>query len=179
MPHGMRATSTGLMVGFSIYTQVLVNKLRRAREALREACDELGFRIMESITKLAQENENLRRSETHFCTIVGQLPLSIQILSPDGRTLWINRASEELWGVTLDDVAGYNLLEDQQLVAEGIMPYIQRGLAGEPTLIPPIVYDPDETIPGLTGQEEPKRWVRASSYPATKDEGPGTYVRWS
>jgi hypothetical protein len=37
------------------------------------------------------------------------------------------------------------------------MPYIKRGFSGEPTLIPPIVYDPDETIPGVTAYEDSRR----------------------
>src|SRR5919205_3062631 len=121
------------------------------------------------ITERKQREEALQLSETRFRAIIEQSPLSIQILSPDGRTLQVNRAWEELWGVTLDDVAGYNLLEDRQLVAKGVMPYIQKGFAGEPTAIPPIMYDPDETIPGLTRHEESKRWVRAFIYPV-KDE---------
>jgi signal transduction histidine kinase len=108
-------------------------------------------------------------SEARFRAMIEQSPLSIQVLSPDGQTLQVNRAWEELWGVTLQDIAGYNLLEDQQLVAKGLMPYIRRGFEGEPTLIPAAAYDPDETIPGLTSHEEPKRWVRAFIYPI-KDE---------
>src|ERR687886_826981 len=123
------------------------------------------------ITERRWTEEALQISETRFRTMIEQSPLSIQILSPDGRTLQVNRAWEELWGVTLDDIAGYNLLEDRQLVAKGIMPYIQRGFAGEPTAIPPIVYDPDETIPGLTSREEPKRWVRAFIYPVKDEAG--------
>jgi PAS domain-containing protein len=80
------------------------------------------FRIRESITEPARANKNLGRSEPHFCAVFEQS-------SPDGRTLWINRAWEELWGVTPDDIAGYNLPEDQQLVVEGIMPYIQGALS--------------------------------------------------
>src|SRR5215210_3218911 len=123
------------------------------------------------ITKRKPREEALQISETRFRAMIEQSPLGIQILSPDGRTLQVNRAWEELWGVTLDDVAGYNLLEDQQLVAKGIMPYIQRGFAGEPTPIPPIMYDPDQIIPGLTSHEEPKRWVRAFIYPVNDEAG--------
>src|SRR5215212_9333280 len=123
------------------------------------------------ITKRKRAEEALQMSETRFRTMIEQSPLSIQILSPDGWTLQVNRAWEELWGVTLDDVAGYNMQEDQQLVAKGIMPYIQRGFAGEPTSIPPIIYDPDETLPGLTSHEEPKRWVKAFIYPIKDEAG--------
>ncbi|MDQ3835294.1 MAG: PAS domain-containing protein, partial [Actinomycetota bacterium] len=123
------------------------------------------------ITERKQREEALQLSETRFRAIIEQSPLSIQILSPDGRTLEVNRAWEELWGVTLEDIAGYNLLEDQQLVTKGIMPYVQRGFAGEPTPIPPIMYDPNETIPGLTSREEPKRWVSAFIYPVRDEAG--------
>src|ERR687886_609019 len=123
------------------------------------------------ITERKQREEALQLSETRFRAIIEQSPLSIQILSPDGRTLEVNRAWEELWGVTLEDIAGYNLLEDQQLVTKGIMPYVQRGFAGEPTPIPPIIYDPNETIPGLTSREEPERWVSAFIYPVRDEAG--------
>src|SRR5215213_9234112 len=123
------------------------------------------------ITERKRREEALQISETRFRTMIEQSPWSIQILSPDGRTLQVNRAWEELWGVTLDDIAGYNLLEDQQLAAKGVMPYIRRGFAGEPTPIPPIMYDPEETIPGRTSHEEPKRWVRAFIYPVKDGAG--------
>ena len=126
--------------------------------------------IARDITERRRTESELRLSEARFRAIIEQSPLSIQVLSPDGQTLQVNRAWEELWGVTLQDIPGYNLLEDQQLVAKGLMPYIRRGFAGEPTLIPAAAYDPDETIPGLTSHEEPKRWVGAFIYPI-KDEG--------
>ena len=52
-----------------------------------------------------------------------QAPLSVQILSPDGRTVQVNAAWERLWGVTLDALRDHNLLEDPQLVAKGLMPF--------------------------------------------------------
>src|SRR5215207_7328765 len=127
--------------------------------------------VVRDIIERKRAEKALQISETRFRTIIEQSPLSIQILSPDGRTLQVNRAWETLWGVTLDDVAGYNLLEDQQLAAKGIMPYIQRGFAGEPTSIPPIIYDPDETLPGLTSHEEPMRWVKAFIQPIKDEAG--------
>src|SRR5215216_620636 len=130
-----------------------------------------GVLVSRDITEQKRAEEALQISETRFRTMIEQSPLSIQILSPDGRTLQVNRAWEELWGVTLEDIAGYNLLEDQQLVAKGIMPYIQRGFVGGPTAIPPIMYDPDETIPGRSSHEESKRWVRSFIYPVKDEAG--------
>ncbi len=127
--------------------------------------------VIEDISQRKLAEEALRMSERRFRTVIEQSPLSIQILSPDGRTLRVNRAFEELWGVTLEDIEGYNMLEDQQLVDKGIMPYIRQGFAGEPAAIPAIAYDPEQTIPGLSSHEEPKRWVRAFIYPVTDEAG--------
>src|SRR3712207_471560 len=92
----------------------------------------------------------LRASETRFRLMVEQSPLSTQIFSPDGRTLRVNRAWEELWGVTLDQIPEYNILQDPQLVQKGIMSHIERGFAGKATAIPPVRYEPDASIPNVS-----------------------------
>jgi two-component system, NarL family, sensor histidine kinase UhpB len=110
----------------------------------------------------------LRASETRFRLMVEQSPLSTQIFSPDGRTLRVNRAWEELWGVTLDQIPEYNVLQDPQLVQKGIMPYIERGFAGQATAIPPVNYVPDASIPSVS--EVAHRWVQAFIYPVRDAE---------
>ncbi|MDQ1557157.1 MAG: hypothetical protein QOD32_217 [Pyrinomonadaceae bacterium] len=110
-------------------------------------------------------------TEDRFRAILEQSPLSIQIMSPDGRILRVNRAWEELWGVTLDQLEGYNILEDRQLVENGIMPYIRRAFAGEAVEMPPVLYDPDATIPDITRHAEPRRWTKAVAYPIKDEAG--------
>ncbi|HEY0006589.1 MAG TPA: PAS domain S-box protein [Pyrinomonadaceae bacterium] len=119
----------------------------------------------------SRSQEVLRSSEARYRTMIEQSPFSIQVFSPDGRTIQTNRAWEQLWGVTLDQIAGYNILEDPQLIAKGVMPYIRKAFDGQPSAIPPILYDPEETIPDLTVNEDPRRWVRAFIYPLKDDEG--------
>jgi PAS domain S-box-containing protein len=113
----------------------------------------------------------LRDSESRFRTVVDQSPISIQIFSPDGRTIRTNRAWEELWGTTLEALGDYNILADPQLEARGVAPYIRRAFAGEVAVIPPILYDPEETIPGLSKHQNPRRWTRAVIYPVRDREG--------
>ena len=48
--------------------------------------------VVRDITERKRAEEALQISETRFRTIIEQSPLSIQILSPDGRTLQVNRA---------------------------------------------------------------------------------------
>jgi PAS domain S-box-containing protein len=109
--------------------------------------------------------------ENRFRAILEQSPFSIQIISPEGVITEVNRAWEELWGVTLEQIAGYNILRDEQLVRRGIMPYIERAFAGEAAEIPPVLYDPNETIPGITSHDEPQRWTKAIVYPIKDDAG--------
>lgn len=109
---------------------------------------------------VAKRNDDMAR--TSSCT------RPQEILSPADRTLEVSRAWGKPWGVTLlQDLAGYNLLEDQQPAAKGVTLCLQRAFFGEPTLIPPIRYDhPEETVPSLIGREEPKHPPKAYIYPA-------------
>lgn len=120
------------------------------------------------------ENKDSKAPPTgidRFSAIFEQSPLSIQIFSPEGFTIRVNKAWEILWGVTADQISGYNILEDPQLIEKGIMPFIKRGFAGEVVRIPPVLYDPEETIPDLTKNEEPQRWTKAVIFPLTDAEG--------
>ncbi|HZG65839.1 MAG TPA: PAS domain S-box protein, partial [Herpetosiphonaceae bacterium] len=118
-----------------------------------------------------QISEALHLSEARFRLLVEQSPLSTQILAPDGSTVQVNHAWETLWGVTLEQIRDYNILDDPQLVAKGVMPYVQRAFAGEAVAIPPILYNPDETLPDRTHNPDPERWVRAFIYPVIDQAG--------
>ncbi len=128
------------------------------------------FGVVHDISGRKRLEEELRQSEQRFRGLMEQAPFSVQVFTADGRTVRVNRAWEDLWGVTLDQVADYNILEDRQLEAKGVLPYIRQAFAGEPAFIPAIAYDPNETIPGRTRHADPVRWVAAVAYPL-KDAG--------
>lgn len=107
-----------------------------------------------------------RESEEYFRTIVEQSPISIQVMTPDGWTVQVNRAWEKLWGVTAADVQNYNLLHDEQARSLGMMPYVERGFAGEAVSMPPVAYHTPETL--KTGR---KRWFQAQIYPVKDERG--------
>jgi PAS domain S-box-containing protein len=123
------------------------------------------------ITERRRTEEALRLSEARYRSLVEQAPLSIQILSPDGRTLQVNSAWERLWGVTLAQIGDYNMLEDRQLEERGLLPFIRRAFDGEPSLVPASEYDPDQTLPDLSSREDARRWVRAVVYPLKDGRG--------
>lgn len=106
-----------------------------------------------------------------FQRLTEQSPLSVQIMAPDGRTLWVNPAWEKLWGATFADLDNYNIFQDQQLIDKGVMPYIKRGFAGTATHIPAIDYNPAETKELTDGTNLPDRWIRAYIYPGKDPAG--------
>jgi signal transduction histidine kinase/PAS domain-containing protein/ActR/RegA family two-component response regulator len=112
-----------------------------------------------------------RVSEERFRAIMEQSPLSTQILAPNGETVRVNGAWEALWGLSLEHLAGYNMLADPQLEAKGITPLLRRAFAGEPVDLPAIQYDPEETLPDKSHHANPARWVRAFAYPVKDAHG--------
>lgn len=118
------------------------------------------------ITKIKLTEIKLKESEERFRSIVEQSPLSTQMFTPDGITSQVNQAYENLWGITLEDLKGYNILEDQQLVSLGIMPYIHRAFSGEATSIPIAEYNTAKSL-GI-GK---KSWILARIYPVKDNAG--------
>jgi PAS domain S-box-containing protein len=78
------------------------------------------------ITEHKKVEEALRLSEVRFRTLFEQATLSIQILDPEGKSLEVNRSYEKIWGLNIKLLKDYNILEDKQLIAKGIMPYILK-----------------------------------------------------
>ena len=115
--------------------------------------------------------EALRLSESRFRAMFEQAPLSTQILSPAGDTLRVNRAWETLWGVTLEAMRDYNILADPQLEERGIAPLLRKAFEGEPVYLPPIRYDPNQTLPEASRHADPARWVSAFAYPVKDADG--------
>jgi PAS domain S-box-containing protein len=112
-------------------------------------------------------------SETRFRELFEQAPTSIQIVAPDGQTLRVNKAWEELWqiheGTALHAFVlspDYSLLTDPQLVESGIAGYLKRALAGESVELPAIYYD----VVALGGSGR-ARWVTARAHPIKDAEG--------
>ena len=134
-----------------------------------------GMAIIHDVTLKKRAEQQIKSeaevAERRFRTTFEQSPLSMQILSPDGRTLRVNQAWEQLWGVGLDDLADYDMLADDQLVEKGLMPYIQKGFAGDATIIPAILYNTEQTL-----QTGLARWVQGYIYPLKDDSGTITEV---
>ena len=125
--------------------------------------------VMRDVTDSKAMERRLRDSETRFRTLVEQSPLAIQIVAPDGRTRSVNKAWEQLWGVPMDALANYNMLEDPQLVERGVMPGIRQAFAGEKPSTSLIEYDRAAT-PTVKGSKG-KMYVRTIVFPSKTENG--------
>ena len=124
-------------------------------------------RIAGSVTDIHERKiaeDKIRHSEMRFRALFKDSPLSIQVLALDGRTLDVNKAWEDLWHSSLEQLnkSNYNILNDPQMDQYGVRTYIERGFAGETIKVPPTEYLMPPKTPGGGRQS---KWIQAHVYP--------------
>lgn len=125
------------------------------------------LKAMESQSRQTEE-ETLRTLYIRYLPLLEQLPFSIQIFTPDGWSLHVNRAWEELWDTSREALTlhNYNILNDEQLVAKEIMPYVKKAFGGAAVRVPPVLYAPAET-----GYHTARpRWLGAFIFPIKNED---------
>jgi len=137
-------------------------RLQASEEQLKTQQEELQSLNEE----LEEKTQRLQASEEHFVAIMEQSLFAIQIMTTDGRIVRVNDAYKKLWGITLEDLSEYNILQDEQAKNLGLMPYIERGFAGETLSLPPFEYDPVKTV-----EKGKKRWIQSHIYPVKDKSG--------
>jgi PAS domain S-box-containing protein len=111
--------------------------------------------------------EAVHASESRFRAMYRQFPLSVQIFSPDGRTVEVNEAWEELFGLKLEDTRGWNPLHEPQLAELGAL--LRRAFAGETLELPPSLFDTRRAVGADTATEA--RWIQGSARPVRGADG--------
>ncbi|MGI9180792.1 MAG: PAS domain S-box protein [Longimicrobiaceae bacterium] len=141
-----------------------------------EAVASLAANAIENIRLESEQRsaeEALRVSETRFRTIFEQFPLSLQIFSPEGRTLEVNRSWQELFRLTPEQLGDFDPLHDPQLAA--LSDYMRRGFGGETLLVPPSIFDPanigNGAAPEGEGERAGPRWIQAFICPVKENGG--------
>ncbi|WP_437980882.1 STAS domain-containing protein [Sorangium sp. So ce117] len=129
-----------------------------------------------TITELEREIDALRRrvaeleipARRYKALLDGGI-VSMMIYDGESRVLEVNRRWEQLWSLSLRDVAGWRLLKDEQVSANGSMPLVEQAFwRGEATALPTIRYDP---VQADTLQKGVARWVASSLHPISDAEG--------
>ncbi len=124
--------------------------------------------VVEDIDERRRAEEDLRISERRFRTVIEQSPLSIQVFKPEGRSVAVNSSWNELWNLEGgEEPEGGDIFKDEQLRATGLVDYIEKSIKeGIAVATPPLLYDPPKT-----GRDSRKKWIKASIYPVTDEEG--------
>ena len=128
--------------------------------------------VLTEITEQVAAERELRLSEERFRSMFDQSPRGTVVYSPDGKPLYVNPVQRVLMGLSEEEMslalAHYNVLEDPQLVALGVMPYIEKGFSGEPTAVPAALYEPRKMQPFL---DHDPIWLRGFVYPLRDSAG--------
>ncbi len=119
---------------------------------------------------IAHQKEVESKTDAAFQTIFQQSPISTQIFSPDGMTIMVNKAWENLWQTKQEDIVDkYNILRDKQMEEKKILAYIKKAFRGEKVFIPAIKYESEKTIPGVTAAS--CIWISGIMYPIKDERG--------
>ena len=74
--------------------------------------------------------------EARYRNLFEQSPLAMQVYSTDGRALRGNSVWKKMFADRIDSFADYNILEDPQMAAQGLLSYLRRGFSGGATELP-------------------------------------------
>ena len=126
--------------------------------------------IGHDISETRRNEQALRENEMRYRVLAERSPLAIQVFSPDGEVLRVNSAWQQLWQASFADLKNYNVLQDQQLEALGVLPLLRRAFAGVSIEFPEHLYE-KRSVPSETNGHARQIWLRAYAYPVTNDDG--------
>jgi PAS domain S-box-containing protein len=112
------------------------------------------------ITQRKKAEQQLSVSEYRFRSIIEQFPYPVVIYNTDGEYVQTNEAWEIMWEDKRENVKGYNIRKDPQMIASGLSVYVETAFAGEVAISEPYEYDP-----ALIGKTGKKRWMVMTLYP--------------
>lgn len=124
----------------------------------------------DSTQDIKNEKARLQKAITHreyqacFKSFFEQSTLAMEIYSLEGYSLSVNKAWEELFETTREQIARYDVLKEPIAKKMVLWDHIQRAYAGESVEVPAFWYDPSEESRSGRG-----RWIEAWVSPV-KDE---------
>ena len=124
-----------------------------------------NHRLQVELTELRSRYESLQRSEARYRQAFENAPISMVFISTEGEPIEMNSAAEEFLGWTIADApkapeANFNGRTDPTIVKNGKTASLDRAIAGETVIEPPMYFNPNSTI----GRGQWK-WAQGHYYP--------------
>lgn len=129
-----------------------------------------------------KEGKNKNKASQIFHSFMHQSPVSTEIYDLDGNLLEANSAFINLFGINeliLNELyKKYNVLQDEQIIELGLMPYVNRVYGGETVIFPEFNYNVNQNLTSLGIKKcMPKqRWATTQGYPIKDEKGNVTHV---
>ena len=109
--------------------------------------------------------DKLKVSERYFRSMVEQFPYPVVTYAPDGSFVNANPAWEAMWEDKRENVTGYNIRMDSQMISSGLSEFVEKAFGGEVAESIPYLYEP-----GLLGKRGRNRWMQMLLYPLKNDQ---------
>ena len=131
-----------------------VSERKKASEALQHAFGDLSV------------------SENRFRQMNEQSPLGTVIFAPDGSIRSVNKAYEDFWGITFEQIKNWDFLADEQIIKSGVAEKLRPVFSGGTMALPPIPYDPQTNSAGVKVDDKAEvRWIQSFAYPVVNEAG--------
>ncbi|MGH9630526.1 MAG: PAS domain S-box protein, partial [Bryobacteraceae bacterium] len=130
----------------------------------RELLEKIS-QLERELSTVRTERDEAKKALVRLQTIIEESPFGVQIFAPDGSCLRANRAWEELWSASRDNLSAFNIRQDPQFMTQDLLPYIERAFSGEVTVCPASYYDPAQA-----GRPGRPRWISSVFFPGPSNE---------
>lgn len=118
------------------------------------------------LTERKRVEREVGASEWRYRSFIEQAPVAIITFAPNGSVQQMNRAWEELWETSHDEMSRYNVFRDRRLERKGVMEHVRRAFHGASVYLPPLLYGPADNPRWVD-----ERWVEISLYPIRDQDG--------
>ena len=107
--------------------------------------------------------------EGRFRAMFEHSPLAVQIFSADGRSVHVNPAWVQLWGISARDAAGINIHQAAWVREHDLGAYVRRAFEGQVVELPTVRIE-CISVSGGGSPADSARWVRPRMYPVSGRE---------
>ncbi|MGZ7048682.1 MAG: PAS domain S-box protein [Methanobacterium sp.] len=103
-----------------------ITELKKAEEELRESRDNLEEQVKERTRELEEAFDSLKESEQRYRTLFNSTPDYTILVGVDGNLIDINKAAQEITGLSSYDLIGKNFTELEILVDEEMPLHMEK-----------------------------------------------------